>query len=128
MATTRARHSAAGAQFLDPAVLGRISNLELLARTVVDGFLTGLHRSPYLGFSMDFAYDGLSGLHLATTNMYDAIILDIALPGIDGFEICKRLRDDAHIATPILMLNARGLKAHVSDWRAIYLFWVFGKQ
>lgn len=55
MATTRARHSAAGAQFLDPAVLGRISNLELLARTVVDGFLTGLHRSPYLGFSMDFA-------------------------------------------------------------------------
>lgn len=42
-------------QFLDPAVLGRISNLELLARTVVDGFLTGLHRSPYLGFSMDFA-------------------------------------------------------------------------
>lgn len=47
--------TAAGTQFLDPAVLGRIANLELLARTVVDGFLTGLHRSPYLGFSMDFA-------------------------------------------------------------------------
>ncbi len=44
-----------GTQFLDPAVLGRISNLELLAKTVVDGFLTGLHRSPYLGFSTDFA-------------------------------------------------------------------------
>jgi uncharacterized protein (DUF58 family) len=55
LATTRPRHSAAGTQFLDPAVLGRIGNLELLARTVVDGFLTGLHRSPYLGFSMDFA-------------------------------------------------------------------------
>lgn len=55
MATTRPRHSAAGTQFLDPSVLGRIGNLELLARTVVDGFLTGLHRSPYLGFSMDFA-------------------------------------------------------------------------
>lgn len=55
MATTRPRHSSAGTQFLDPAVLGRIGNLELLARTVVDGFLTGLHRSPYLGFSMDFA-------------------------------------------------------------------------
>lgn len=55
MATTRPRHSAASTQFLDPAVLGRIGNLELLARTVVDGFLTGLHRSPYLGFSMDFA-------------------------------------------------------------------------
>jgi uncharacterized protein (DUF58 family) len=44
-----------GTQFLDPAVLGRISNLELLAKTVVDGFLAGLHRSPYLGFSADFA-------------------------------------------------------------------------
>ena len=50
-----ARAGSSGAQFLDPAVLARISNLELLARTVVDGFLTGLHRSPYLGFSMDFA-------------------------------------------------------------------------
>lgn len=55
MATSRARSNAGGTQFLDPAVLGRIGNLELLARTVVDGFLTGLHRSPYLGFSMDFA-------------------------------------------------------------------------
>lgn len=55
MSTLRTRTAAAGTQFLDPAVLGRIGNLELLARTVVDGFLTGLHRSPYLGFSMDFA-------------------------------------------------------------------------
>ena len=56
--TAHARAPAAakgGGQFLDPAVLARISNLELLAKTVVDGFLTGLHRSPYLGFSMDFA-------------------------------------------------------------------------
>jgi uncharacterized protein (DUF58 family) len=41
--------------FLDPKVLGRIENLELLARTVVDGFINGLHRSPYLGLSLDFA-------------------------------------------------------------------------
>lgn len=41
--------------FLDPAVLARISNLELLARTVVSGFLNGLHKSPYLGTSLDFA-------------------------------------------------------------------------
>ena len=53
MGLTRASH--AGVRFLDPKVLARIGNLELLARTVVDGFLTGLHRSPYLGFSMDFA-------------------------------------------------------------------------
>ena len=41
--------------FLDPKVLARIDNLDLLARTVVDGFINGLHRSPYLGRSMDFA-------------------------------------------------------------------------
>ena len=41
--------------FLDPAILARIDNLQLLARTVVDGFMQGIHRSPYLGVSMDFA-------------------------------------------------------------------------
>lgn len=44
-----------GSRFLDPLVLARIDSLELLARTVVDGFISGLHRSPYLGFSIDFA-------------------------------------------------------------------------
>ncbi len=42
-------------QFLDPHVLARIDNLELLARTVVDGFINGLHHSPYFGLSVDFA-------------------------------------------------------------------------
>ena len=51
----RSGFRASGAQFLDPAVLSRIDNLELLARTVVDGFLHGLHRSPHLGLSLDFA-------------------------------------------------------------------------
>ena len=46
---------AAEPQLLDPAVLARISDLELVARTVVDGFLAGLHRSPHLGVSTDFA-------------------------------------------------------------------------
>lgn len=44
-----------GAEFVDPKVLGRIRNLELLARSVVDGFINGLHRAPHLGFSLDFA-------------------------------------------------------------------------
>ena len=44
-----------GARFLDPRVLQRIGNLELVARGVVEGFLQGLHRSPFLGQSMDFA-------------------------------------------------------------------------
>lgn len=47
--------SAPGAQFIDPKVLARISSLDLLARTVVDGFINGLHRSPYFGASVDFA-------------------------------------------------------------------------
>ena len=44
-----------GARFVDPQVLARIRNLELLARTVVDGFINGLHRAPYFGASIDFA-------------------------------------------------------------------------
>lgn len=47
--------SARGARFVDPAVLARIDNLELLARITVEGFLSGLHRSPHLGLSLDFA-------------------------------------------------------------------------
>jgi len=53
---TAHRNRAAGvARFVDPTVLARIDDLEFLARTVVDGFVAGLHRSPYLGFSLDFA-------------------------------------------------------------------------
>jgi uncharacterized protein (DUF58 family) len=50
-----ARVSMRGAQFVDPSALARIRNLELLARSVVDGFINGLHRAPHLGFSLDFA-------------------------------------------------------------------------
>ena len=42
-------------RFLDPTILSKIENLELLARSVVEGFVSGLHKSPYLGFSVDFA-------------------------------------------------------------------------
>lgn len=52
------------------------------------------------------AYTGTDGLNLATKNKYDMIILDVMLPGMDGIEICRRLRADK-IFTPILMLTAR---------------------
>src|ERR1700737_4872004 len=42
-------------QFLDPGVLARLGTLELKARTIVEGFLSGLHRSPFKGFSVEFA-------------------------------------------------------------------------
>src|SRR6476619_2328443 len=44
-----------GARFVDPVVLARVGNLELVARSVVDGFINGMHRSPYFGASFDFA-------------------------------------------------------------------------
>ena len=48
-------HLVPGARFVDPKVLARIKDLELLARSVVDGFINGLHRAPYFGASVDFA-------------------------------------------------------------------------
>jgi uncharacterized protein (DUF58 family) len=45
----------AGARFVDPVVLARVGNLELVSRSVVDGFINGMHRSPYFGASVDFA-------------------------------------------------------------------------
>lgn len=59
------------------------------------------------GYVVDCAQDGLSGLHLASTGHYDLIVLDIMLPGIDGYQVCKRLREDAGSDTPIIMLTAR---------------------
>ncbi len=59
-----------------------------------------------LGYEVDHAYDGKEGLDLATSGMYDLIILDLMLPEVDGLEICKSLRS-ASDYTPILMLTAR---------------------
>jgi uncharacterized protein (DUF58 family) len=49
------RGEMAGARFVDPKILARVGNLELLAKTVVDGFINGLHRAPFFGASIDFA-------------------------------------------------------------------------
>jgi DNA-binding response OmpR family regulator len=59
------------------------------------------------GHTVDFAGDGVTGLHLAVVNDFDAIVLDLALPGMDGLELCRRLREDADKDTPVLMLTAR---------------------
>lgn len=60
-----------------------------------------------LGYSLDFAADGLSGLHLAVTNDFDVIVLDIMLPGMDGMTVCRKLRGEANKSTPVIMLTAR---------------------
>jgi len=58
------------------------------------------------GFAVDIARDGNEGLWMARERNYDAIVLDILLPGMNGFRICKTLRDES-IWTPILMLTAK---------------------
>lgn len=59
------------------------------------------------GFTTDCAEDGLTGLHLATSEQYDLIVLDLMLPGLDGYQLCRRLREEARLTTPIIMLTAR---------------------
>ncbi len=57
------------------------------------------------GYTVDVAHDGIDGLHLAVEGSYDLIVLDVMLPGKDGFEVLAGLR--ARRPTPVLMLTAR---------------------
>ena len=76
------------------------------------------------GYEVDYAADGVTGLHLAVTGEFDGIVLDLMLPGIDGLDICRKLRTEAKQRTPILMLTARdtledkvaGLDAGADDY------------
>ena len=58
-------------------------------------------------WATDVSYDGTEGYDLASSEDYDVIVLDLMLPGMDGLEVCKKLRKDGK-HTPILMLTARG--------------------
>jgi len=76
------------------------------------------------GHLVDAAGDGLTGLHLASTQSFDVILLDLILPGMDGITLCRRLRKNTGMAAPILMLTARdtlddkiaGLEAGADDY------------
>lgn len=76
------------------------------------------------GYEVDCAQDGLTGLHLAAKNPYDLIILDVMLPGLDGYALCQRLRESERRDTPVIMLTARdtlddrlqGFRAGVDDY------------
>ena len=75
-------------------------------------------------YELDYAGDGVTGLHLAVVNDYDAIVLDLMLPGMDGLTLCRKLREEARRDTPVLMLTARdtqqdkigGLDAGADDY------------
>ena len=58
------------------------------------------------GYIIEEAEDGETALRMATENDYDLIVLDVMLPGMDGMEVCTRLRQEK--ATPVIMLTAKG--------------------
>ncbi|HSS62874.1 MAG TPA: response regulator transcription factor [Gammaproteobacteria bacterium] len=76
------------------------------------------------GYDVDYAADGITGLHLAVTNDYDVLVLDLMLPGMDGLDLCEKLRREARRDIPVLMLTARdalqdklaGLNAGADDY------------
>ena len=57
------------------------------------------------GFEVEIAYDGTTGLERALNEEFDLVILDLMLPGVDGFEICRQVRDRKN--TPIIMVSAK---------------------
>ncbi len=73
-------------------------------KRVSDSLRNGLEKK---NFTVEPAYDGYIGSRLATTNTYDIILLDLNLPIMNGFDICKIIRQQ-QINTPILMLTAMG--------------------
>ena len=58
------------------------------------------------GYEVEAAYDGDSGLHYARLGIYDLVILDVQMPGLDGYQVARQLRSE-HSAVPILMLTAK---------------------
>ena len=70
---------------------------------IADAIRLGLEAE---GFAVDYVDRGDEGLQRAQTNTYDAIILDIMLPGLNGYKVCQQLRESGN-RTPILMLTPR---------------------
>ncbi len=70
---------------------------------IANAIKKGLQRESY---AVDIVHDGIEGYDLAYSEQFDVIILDIMLPGMDGIEICKKLREQ-QIHTPILMLTSK---------------------
>jgi two-component system copper resistance phosphate regulon response regulator CusR len=72
--------------------------------TAADVLARGLREHAY---AVDIAPDGVAALEQAAINQYDLLIVDVLLPGVDGFEVCRRLRAEGS-SVPVLMLTALG--------------------
>lgn len=73
-------------------------------KKIADSIKRGLEQERFV---VDVAYDGEEGYDLASSENYDVIVLDVMMPKMDGFEVCKKLREDEN-HTAILMLTAKG--------------------
>ena len=126
---TREGGHAPGARFIDPQALARIDNLDLVARTVVEGFLSGRHRSPYLGLSIDFAehraympgddirridwrlYGRTDRFYVkefeADTNANFSVVLDISRSMDFGYQGITKLDYGRFVAACLLYLSSR---------------------
>ena len=84
-----------------------VEDEEMLARSIRDGLEAE-------GFAVDTAHDGETGLWYAREHAYDAILLDLMLPKVNGFKVCQTLRDEG-VWTPILMLTAKAGEWDVAE-------------
>jgi two-component system OmpR family response regulator len=80
-------------------------------RRLAAGLRKGLEAE---GFAVDVAYNGIDGIWMARENPFDAIVLDVMLPGANGYQVCRTLRSDGNW-TPILMLTAKDGVAEVVE-------------
>lgn len=72
-------------------------------KVLADGIARGLDKE---GFDVEVVHDGLAGLDRGRSEIFDVIVLDIMLPGMNGYKVCRNLRDEG-VTTPILMLTAK---------------------
>jgi type IV pilus assembly protein PilB len=99
--------SARPARSFKALVVDDNADIRTIVRTVL--------QAANLGLTVVTAQDGIEAIELATIERPDVVILDISMPDMDGFEVCRRLRADVRTAfVPVLMLTANGGEAHVT--------------
>ena len=90
-----------------PALVGKTGTVRVLVvedeRRLASAVRRGLTAE---GFVVDVAHDGVDGLHLAREGEYDAVVLDLMLPGLSGYQVCERLRAERNWV-PVLILSAK---------------------
>ncbi len=104
--------------FALPVAAHRIHNGPMRILLIEDHQDIAANISEYFGArgdEVDHAPDGTLGYELATSQPYDVIVLDLMLPGMDGLTVCRQLRGEARVQTPILMLTAKDLLANKVD-------------